>query len=40
MLSFVCSLVAFPGECEMLLNLIMTSQFVTASAGFGCETEQ
>lgn len=40
MLAFVCSLLAFPGECEMLLNLIVTSLFVTASAGFGCVTEQ
>lgn len=36
MLAFVCSLVAFPRECELLLNLTMTSLFVTASAGFGC----
>lgn len=40
MLAFVCSLVAFPKECELLLNLTMTSVFVTASAGFGCVTEQ
>lgn len=34
-LAFVCSLVAFLRECEILLNLTMTSLFVKASAGFG-----